>query len=143
MDRVPAVGGESAATGGCRRELAAGDTLLETRLRVPHHRLWQLNDPYLYRVTASVQAADSRPATNAPCAAGFAISVSRTVISASTAGGFIPTAAFTPCCNIPAQSVPYDADLVRRDVLNMKAAGFNICGLHAAPPCRPGNSMFR
>ena len=36
------------------QELPPGDTLVETDLKIDQPRLWQMNDPYLYRVTARV-----------------------------------------------------------------------------------------
>ena len=39
-----------------RRSVRPGDSRIEIRLKVIKPRLWQLNDPYLYRVTARVCA---------------------------------------------------------------------------------------
>lgn len=42
------VGGASVAADASERDFAPGDTWVETQLQVPHHRLWELNDPVLY-----------------------------------------------------------------------------------------------
>jgi len=68
---APAVSGESAAEAGCERVISAGETRLEMNLRVPHHRLWELNDPYLYRVTARVQVVGTRSADELGVRVGF------------------------------------------------------------------------
>ena len=54
----PAASGETLQASHLDRELPPGDTLIETSLQVEQPRLWELNDPYLYRVTARVQLAD-------------------------------------------------------------------------------------
>ncbi|MGB2754844.1 MAG: glycoside hydrolase family 2 TIM barrel-domain containing protein [Phycisphaerae bacterium] len=136
---APAVGGASVVEGGCEQELAVGDTLVETRLRVPHHRLWELNDPYLYRVTASVQAADSLSMDDRSVRFGFRDFRFENGYFRMNGRRIYPHGGLYTILHYPgAQSVPYDEDLVRRDVLNMKAAGFNIvritCG--AAVPAR-------
>jgi hypothetical protein len=41
------------------QKLPPGDTLLHTRLQVPQHRLWNLEDPFLYRITVNLAAQGS------------------------------------------------------------------------------------
>ncbi|MCX6995663.1 MAG: glycoside hydrolase family 2, partial [Kiritimatiellaeota bacterium] len=136
---APAVSGESVAEAGCEREFAAGETRLEMKLRVPHHRLWELNDPYLYRMTASVQAAGSQSMDDRSVRCGFRDFRFENGYFRMNGRRIYPHGGLYTILHYPgAQSVPYDEDLVRRDVLNMKAAGFNIvrmtCG--AAVPAR-------
>ena len=52
---APAASGETVVLTNIVRVLPSGDTVVETELRVPGHRLWELNEPWLYRVTARVQ----------------------------------------------------------------------------------------
>ncbi len=52
----PAASGETFSAIRLQRDLPPGDTLVETELKVEHPRLWELNDPYLYRVTARAYA---------------------------------------------------------------------------------------
>ena len=84
----PAASGETLHVVQLDRDLPPGDTLIETELKVDHPRLWELNDPYLYRVTARVSAASDgvvRRAVDPLRVPRFP--PSRTAISASTAGG--------------------------------------------------------
>ena len=53
----PAASGETLHVVRVVRELPPGDTSIESELKVESPRLWNLNDPYLYRVTARVSAA--------------------------------------------------------------------------------------
>jgi len=136
---APATGGESIVAGMCGQDLVAGDTLVETRLRVPHHRLWELNNPYLYRVTASVRAIDSPSVDERSVRCGFRVfrfedGYFRLNGRRIRLHGGLYTALQYPV----SMSVPHDEEWVRRDVLNMKVMGFNIaritCG--AALPAR-------
>ena len=49
---APASGGETLVAHQVDRVLSPGDTTVETELVVEGHRLWELRDPFLYRVTA-------------------------------------------------------------------------------------------
>ncbi|MCX6872308.1 MAG: hypothetical protein NTW21_00640 [Verrucomicrobia bacterium] len=139
LTMAPAVSGESVAEAGCEREFAAGETRLEMQLRVPHHRLWELNDPYLYRVTASVQVAGSQSMDDRSVRCGFRDFRFENGYFRMNGRRIYPHGGLYTILNYPgAQTVPYDEDLIRRDVLNMKAAGFNIVRMHcgAAIPAR-------
>ena len=91
------------STASCRRATRWS----RPTLRVDHPRLWQLNDPYLYRVTARVRADGSRSrSTSSRRAAASATSASPTATSASTAGACTcgaPTRATTApsACSCP------------------------------------------
>ena len=54
----------------------------EAELRIPSHRLWNLNDPYLYRVTARLAVPARTPRTCFPPAPDSAISALKTAVSA-------------------------------------------------------------
>ena len=47
--------GETLQTVKLDRDLPPGDTPIETSVQVSQPHLWELNDPYLYRVTARVR----------------------------------------------------------------------------------------
>ena len=49
---APAASGETLAACRQEQEFKVGDTLIETTLQVTQPRLWNLDDPFLYRVTA-------------------------------------------------------------------------------------------
>lgn len=49
---APAASGEALCVAVVERELVPGDTLVEAEVKIAGARLWELNDPFLYRVTA-------------------------------------------------------------------------------------------
>jgi beta-galactosidase/beta-glucuronidase len=55
----PARGGNGVGSINFNLSLKAGDTRVEGTLTIPNHRLWELNDPFLYQVAARVQALGS------------------------------------------------------------------------------------
>ena len=55
----PAASGETLATAAVGRDLPAGDTLLAADVKLTQWRLWQLSDPYLYRVTVRLGSSES------------------------------------------------------------------------------------
>lgn len=57
---APAASGETLERMVLERNLPPGDTLVETELHVAQPRLWELNEPHLYRVTARVRGKESR-----------------------------------------------------------------------------------
>ncbi len=136
---APAAGGTLSATLRLERTLKAGESTVEARLRVPDHRLWDLKDPYLYRVT--VRAACDGPASGS--AAGTpAASVAASLDELSVRCGFrdlsFRDGAFRlngrriylrcshtgNCCPVGLE-LPHDPDILRRDLLNAKVMGFN------------------
>jgi beta-galactosidase/beta-glucuronidase len=53
---APAREGKSVGSISLNRNLASGDSAVDGVLSIPNHRLWELNDPFLYSITARVQA---------------------------------------------------------------------------------------
>ena len=56
LEAAPGAGGETAACLTVEKTVQTGRSLLNGSLRIPQHRLWDLDDPFLYRVTARLQA---------------------------------------------------------------------------------------
>ncbi len=122
---APAASGESVTVERAAKRLASGDTLVEAQLRVPGHRLWELNDPFLYRVTARVTADRSSAFDEHSVRCGFRdfrfengafrLNGRRLFLRCSHTGN---------CCPIGLE-LPHDPDLLRRDLLNVKVMGFN------------------
>lgn len=56
MQAGPARDGVVLATTTLAGEAVVGETRYEATLLVPHHRLWSLEDPYLYRVEVALEA---------------------------------------------------------------------------------------
>ncbi|MBI3920007.1 MAG: glycoside hydrolase family 2 [Armatimonadetes bacterium] len=121
----PAVSGETLDAACLDRRLPPGDTLVEASLRINNPRLWQLNDPYLYRVTARAGRARSNSFDEYSVRCGFRdfrfengyfrLNGRRLFIRSSHTVNAAPVG----------QQVPHDPDLFRRDLLYVKAMGFN------------------
>ncbi len=106
-------------------DAAAGSTTAESELRIPSHRLWNLNDPYLYRVTARLTVPGQDAADVLSTRTGFRefrfengcfrLNGRRLFLKGSHTGNHCPIGA----------QLPHDPDILRRDLLNVKAMGFN------------------
>lgn len=122
---APAAGGETIQTVSLERKLQAGETLVETQVHVQNPRLWELNDPFLYRVTARVRAegSDSPDERSVRCGfrdfrlenGAFRLNGRRIYLRCSHTGN---------CCPIGLE-LPHDPDILRRDLINAKAMRFN------------------
>jgi hypothetical protein len=122
---APAASGETLAAARFKRELPPGDTLIEAQLRVPKPHLWNLNDPYLYRVTARVSRERSNSVDEQSARCGFRdfrfqngyfrLNGRRIFLRGSHSGNSCPMGL----------QLPHDPDLLRRDLLNVKTMGFN------------------
>ncbi|MCX7428649.1 MAG: hypothetical protein NTW96_23865 [Planctomycetia bacterium] len=120
----PADGGQAVAVGTLKRELPVGDTLLETQLRLEHPRLWELDDPFLYRVTVRA-AADSGSISEESARCGFRdfrfadgyfrLNGRRIYVQCSHTGNHAPIGL----------QLGHDPDWFRRDLIHAKAMGFN------------------
>ena len=134
---APAAGGETLDVGQVERELPPGDTLVEAELTVPTAHRWDLNDPYLYRVTARVEAERAEAYDEQSTRCGFRdfrfergyfrLNGRRLFLRSSHTGADTPIGV----------RVPYDPDLLRRDLLNVKVMGFNMLRFIAGVPRRP------
>jgi len=122
---APAASGEMIACRSLERELPPGDALIETEVTVDEPHLWDLNDPFLYRVTvrASVGAYDSVDEDSVRCGfrdfrfedGYFRLNGRRIYLRCSHTGNNAPVGL----------QLPHDPDLFRRDLLNVKVMGFN------------------
>jgi hypothetical protein len=122
---APAGTGETIATWRMEQQSNPGDTLVETTLHVPEQRLWELNDPYLYRVTVRVWLERTLSFHEQSVRCGFRdfrfqngffrLNGRRLYLRCSHTGN---------CCPIGLE-LPYDPDWLRRDLLNVKVMGFN------------------
>ena len=131
----PASGGETLAAVEVQRDFPAGDTPIEADLAVDNPHLWNLNDPYLYRVSCRVQARGANSWDERSTRCGFR--------DFRLADGFFRLngrCVYLRCshtCNHYPIGIqfPQDPDLLRRDLINMKVMGFNaIRFIWGAPP---------
>jgi len=110
-------------------EVAAGDMRRAASVAIPDHRLWSLDDPYLYRVAVNLQATDKDGARYHHAHAVrsgfrdfrvtsgfFRLNGKRIFLRSTHTGNHYPIGSREPA----------DHDLVRRDLVYAKAAGFNM-----------------
>jgi hypothetical protein len=122
---APASSGETIDRVVLERNLPPGDTLVETELHVAQPRLWELNEPNLYRVTARVQGKESLSFDECSVRFGFRdfafengyfrLNGRRLFLRCSHTGNHCPIGL----------QLPPDPDMLRRDLLNVKVMGFN------------------
>ncbi|MFH1264636.1 MAG: glycoside hydrolase family 2 TIM barrel-domain containing protein, partial [Planctomycetota bacterium] len=122
---APAASGSTRDVVGLDREFPPGDTRIEAELQVDDPHLWDLNDPYLYRVTARVQSGGNHSFHERSTRCGFR--------DFRFAGGYfrlngrrIYLRSTHTCNHYPiGLQFPHDPDFLRRDLLNLKVMGFN------------------
>ena len=121
--------GAVVAAGAYALTPASGSSRFEAALDVPGHRLWELADPALYRMTVELADAGGCSADQRSVRFGFRdfrfdngyfrLNGRRILLKG---GGYLS--------HFPAgYTVPLEEDMLRRDVVNMKALGFNFCRL--------------
>jgi len=123
---APAAAGETVKAGAIKREFPSGDTLVATELKIEQPRLWQSNDPFLYRVTARVTTAEPRSVDETSVRCGFRDF--RFAGGCFRLNGRRLLLRSTHTCNhFPVGlKLPPDPDMARRDLLDLKAMGFNM-----------------
>ncbi|MCY2988954.1 MAG: glycoside hydrolase family 2 [Planctomycetota bacterium] len=133
---APATAGETQVVGRVDRELPPGETVIESRLRVDNPRLWELNDPFLYRVTASVRAAGSISVDEHSVRCGFRdFRFERGAFRLNGRRIYLRCSHTGNCCPIGLE-LPHDPDFLRRDLINAKAMRFNAIRFIAGVPKR-------
>ncbi|MCH2129292.1 MAG: NPCBM/NEW2 domain-containing protein [Pirellulaceae bacterium] len=123
---APDVRGETLHRTRVRRVLKVGDSQIDTVLLVHEPRLWELNDPFLYRVTARIEIDDSTEVAEQSTRCGFRdfrfedgyfrLNGKRIFIKCAQTDARAPVGHF----------VPLDPELVRRDLINCKATNHNM-----------------
>jgi hypothetical protein len=104
--------------------LAAGVTTHRIEVAVPGHRLWQLDDPVLYRVRATL-VHGGRPGHRRSARCGFRDFRLIDGYFHLNGGRLFLKSAHT-CNHFPiGQEIPVLADHLRRDLISAKASGFN------------------
>jgi Glycosyl hydrolases family 2, TIM barrel domain/Glycosyl hydrolases family 2, sugar binding domain/Glycosyl hydrolases family 2 len=108
-----------------RRTFPPGESRFVVDLPLAQARLWEVNDPYLYRASAAVRVDGS--ASFDECSTRFGVRDFRFADGYFRLNGRRIYLRSTHTCNhFPiGQQFPRDPDLVRRDLLNLKAMGFN------------------
>lgn len=122
---TPAAAGDMLQTIDRRAEFAAGLSQHEMTIRVAQPRLWSLEDPFLYRVTATAAAPSQRPHQHSVrCGfrdfrivdGYFHLNGKRIFLRSTHTGNAMPVG----------QQVNVVGDFGRRDMIYAKASGFNM-----------------
>lgn len=123
---APASSGVTFAATDITRSFAPGDTQVETTLTIAAPHLWNLNDPYLYRVTARISSGTPKTFDELSTRCGFRdfrftdgafrLNGKRLFLKGSFTGNMGPAG----------YKVPLDPGLLRRDLLNSKVMGMNM-----------------
>jgi len=124
---APAFGNEPVASLTLQHEVPAGTAPLLCEMTVARHRLWQPDDPYLYRLTTRATAGENKDVSENSTRFGFRelrvdkgyfhLNGKRIFLKSSHTGNHCPFGAV-----LPPDSAP---DLLRKDLLYMKSCGFN------------------
>lgn len=122
-----ALGSETMATWTMEQDVPPGSKLVSCELTVTGHRLWQLEDPYLYRLTTRLVSGPNADAHENVTRFGFRelcvengyfrLNGKRIFLKSAHTGNHCPVGAILPPANAP--------DLLRKDLLYMKSCGFN------------------
>jgi hypothetical protein len=121
----PAAGGQSVAVVRVDCHAKPGQSVVRTQLHVDQPRPWELNDPFLYRITARIVRPGSGFFDEQSVRCGFRdfrfesgafrLNGRRIYLRCSHTGN---------CCPIGLE-MPHDPDFLRRDLINAKAMRFN------------------
>ncbi|MGC8643396.1 MAG: glycoside hydrolase family 2 TIM barrel-domain containing protein, partial [Isosphaeraceae bacterium] len=128
---APAAVGETLVMRTIEREFQVGDTVVTTTLQVHQPHLWNLDDPFLYRMSARVAPLDASSAKDAHDVhehsvrfgfrdfrfdrGAFRLNGKRIYLRCSHTGN---------CCPVGLE-MPHDPDYLRRDFINQKMMRFN------------------
>jgi len=122
---APAAGGETLKSLEITCFVPPGDSIIKSSIKIENANLWNLNNPYLYRLTLRTVGEQESSADERSVRFGFRdftfengkfrLNGKRLFLRSSHS-----------CNNYPVgQRLPMDPDLARRDLLDMKVMGFN------------------
>jgi hypothetical protein len=122
---APAAGGEAVCAVNLNQKLQPGVNTISTELQLENPQLWQLNDPFLYRLTGRISAEGSKSISENTARFGFRdfrfengyfrLNGKRVFWRSVHTGADAPGSI----------RLPHDPDLLRRDLLDLKVMGFN------------------
>ncbi len=124
---APASANEPVAALTLQHEVPTGTAPVACEMIVANHRLWQLDDPCLYRLTTRVTSGANKDTSENSTRFGFRelrvdkgyfhLNGRRIFLKSSHTGNHCPFGAVLPPASAP--------DLLRKDLLYMKSCGFN------------------
>jgi hypothetical protein len=123
---APAASGETLQVNAVGNTFPPGETPMMTELALQQPKLWELNEPTLYRVTARVMTDEPRSGHEHSVRCGFR--------DFRFEGGYfrlngrrLLLRSTHTCNHFPVGlKLPPDPDMARRDLLDLKAMGFNM-----------------
>ncbi len=121
-----AAGGEGLIGSSADVQTQPGDTPYETDIKIDSPHLWDLNDPYLYHVGAVLRPESSNDEDERSVRCGFRdFRVEKGYFRLNGRRIFLRS---THTCNhFPVGlKLPPDPDMARRDLIDLKAMGFNM-----------------
>ncbi|MCL5098276.1 MAG: glycoside hydrolase family 2 [Candidatus Omnitrophica bacterium] len=122
---APAASGETLDCVVLNRELAPGDTRIKAELKLDQPHLWDLNDPFLYRVTAQIKGDSPGSMDEHSVRCGFRDFRFENGYFRLNGRRIFLRSSHT-CNHFPiGQRLPPDPDMARRDLLDVKVMGFN------------------
>jgi hypothetical protein len=122
---APAASGETLGMIALERALAPGDSLIQSEMKIAAPHLWDIQDPFLYRVTARVDTGAVGSADERSVRCGFREFRFENGYFRLNGRRIFLRSSHT-CNHFPiGQRLPHDPDLARRDLLDVKVMGFN------------------
>jgi hypothetical protein len=119
--------GQTVLTDSIKLTISSGDSVVRHQITIKDHHLWQLDDPYLYRLGVTIEAADADGTFEDFRYFGFRdfrvvdgyfrMNGKRLFLRCTHTGNHVPFGQVVPPSGY--------ADLLRRDMLYAKASGFN------------------
>ena len=123
---APPTNGETLTAILLTPDLPPGDTLVRASLQVPQHRLWNLDDPFLYRVTVTAAAKDSESFDEKSTRFGFRdFRFENESFRLNGKRIYLQGALILPHFPVGFR-VPPGTDYLRRDLVAAKAMGLNL-----------------
>jgi hypothetical protein len=122
---APAASGEALKSMEFDCDIPPGDTLIKTEIKIENPHLWDLNNPYLYRLSLRSTNEKEKSIDERSVRFGFRdFKFENGCFRLNGRRIFLRSA--HSCNNYPiGQRLPIDPDQARRDLLDMKVMGFN------------------
>ncbi|MGC8639191.1 MAG: glycoside hydrolase family 2 protein [Isosphaeraceae bacterium] len=123
---APAAGGATQAAAHVWQSFPPGPSPVRCSLTLAQPRRWELNDPFLYRASAALRVEGSPSRHESMARFGFRDFRFANGYFRLNGRRVYPRSTHT-CNHFPiGLQFPHDPDLERRDLLNLKAMGFNM-----------------
>ena len=133
---APATNGETLDAARTKHDLPPGDTRIDIKLNLKIYRLWELNSPFLYRVTVRVRSDGSNSFDEQSTRCGFRdFRFENGYFRLNNRRILVRGALAMPVTPISGR-VPYDPQMLRLDLLQLKVMGFNTVRFFSGVPRR-------